>query len=380
LAAGVAHDFNNILTIIQGHTDRLLVKCESNDQLAEPLRQVSAAARRASSLTRQLLMFSRKQVMQPKVIDLNVVLRNMAKMLQRLLGEDIACASKYDEALPSIEADTGMIEQVIMNLAVNSRDAMPKGGELLITTSSVKIDGPYVHQHPESRQGEFVCLSVTDNGSGMSRETLARIFEPFFTTKEVGKGTGLGLATVYGIVKQHEGYVTVDSEVGRGSTFRIYLPQVKGAALAQAAKAAPVTTPQATLPTELRAGHETILLVEDEDQVRDLTREVLEAYGYAVVAARNPVAALQAAQQHQGSLDLLLTDIVMPQMSGRQLAERLVAPRPGLRVLYMSGYTNDAITNHGVLEPDVALIEKPFTPEGLILRVRETLDSGPPRH
>ncbi len=244
----------------------------------------------------------------------------------------------------------------------------------------MELDAAFVTEHEGAQPGRYVMVAVSDTGIGMEPAVKAQIFEPFFTTKSVGRGTGLGLSTVYGIVKQHEGYITVDSELGRGSTFRIYLPQVKGAVPIPAPSPTSAARATAALSAELRPGHETILLVEDEDQVRDLTREVLEAYGYKVVAARSPVAALQAAQQHQGSLDLLLTDIVMPQMSGRQLAERLVAPRPGLRVLYMSGYTNDAITNHGVLDPDIALIEKPFTPEGLILRVRQTLDAGPPRH
>lgn len=366
LAAGVAHDFNNILTIIQGHTDRLLDQSEGNDKLAEPLRQVSAAARRASSLTRQLLMFSRKQVMQPKVLDLNLVLVNMAKMLQRLLGEDVAFASKYEAAIPSIEGDTGMIEQVIMNLAVNSRDAMPKGGQLLITTSLVQIDHAYVQQHPESRAGKFVCLSVTDTGSGMSKETLERIFEPFFTTKEVGKGTGLGLATVYGIVKQHQGWVDVISEISVGTTFKIYFPPTT--------KPAEIVDKSNSTKT-VRGGHETILLVEDEPVLRELARVILMDYDYEVVEASSGVEALKVWDERQGKIDLLLTDMIMPEgVSGRELAETLRKRKPDLKIIFTSGYSSDVMGGRDSSLGEIKFLQKPYPPPQLAQTVRECLD------
>jgi two-component system, cell cycle sensor histidine kinase and response regulator CckA len=371
LAAGVAHDFNNILTIIQGHTDRLIEQCEKNpasSHVTEPLRQVSAAARRASSLTRQLLMFSRRQVMQPKVLDLNAVIANMAQMLQRLLGDDISCDLRYDSTIPSIEADTGMVEQVVMNLAVNSRDAMPKGGQLLITTSAVQIDDAYVQQHSESRTGRFVCISVTDTGIGMSKETLARIFEPFFTTKEVGKGTGLGLATVYGIVKQHQGWVEVMSELNIGTTFKVYLPTTS--------KAVEVSDkPQRP---SVRGGNETILLVEDEPVLRELARVILSDYDYRVLEACSGVEALKVWDEHGGNIDLLLTDMVMPEgVSGRELAETLRAKKPSLKIIFTSGYSSD------VMGPDVSLgdikfLQKPYPPRQLAQTVRDSLDTPAP--
>jgi two-component system, cell cycle sensor histidine kinase and response regulator CckA len=368
LAAGVAHDFNNILTIIQGHADRLLDQCEGEAAITEPLKQISAAARRASSLTRQLLMFSRKQVMQPKVIDLNGVLGNMAKMLLRLLGEDIALESKYDRAIPAIEGDVGMIEQIIMNLAVNSRDAMPKGGQLLITTSTVLVAEAYVQQHPDARTGQFVCLSVTDTGCGMNRETLARIFEPFFTTKEVGKGTGLGLATVYGIVKQHQGWVETISETNVGTTFKIYLPAT--------AKLAEAITEKAILSQNVRGGNETILLVEDEPVLRELARVILRDYDYKVLEASTGVEALRVWEENGGKIDLLLTDMVMPEgMSGRELAEELKIRKPELKVIYTSGYSSDVMGQDLGLR-DIKFLQKPYPPPQLAQAVRECLDTS----
>jgi len=365
LAAGVAHAFNNILTIIQGHTDRLLGQCDGDGDLTEPLKQVSAAARRASSLTRQLLMFSRKQVMQPKVLDLNAVLGNTTKMLHRLLGEDIALQSRYATNLPTIEADAGMIEQIIMNLSVNARDAMPKGGELLITTSDVNIDDSYVRQHPEARTGQFVCLSVTDTGCGMNRETLARIFEPFFTTKEVGKGTGLGLATVYGIVKQHQGWVEVTSEVGLGTTFKIYVP---------ATSKPPEPLGEKTTSPQVRGGHETILLVEDEPVLRELARMILKDYDYQVLEAATGVEALKVWEENNGRIDLLLTDMVMPEgMSGRELAEELKTRKPDLKVIYTSGYSSEVMGQDLGLR-DIKFLQKPYPPPQLAQAVRECLD------
>jgi len=310
-------------------------------------------------------MFSRKQVMQPKVLDLNAVLGNMATMLQRLLGEDIAFASKYDAGVPSVEADTGMIEQVIMNLAVNSRDAMPKGGQLLITTSAVQIDDHYVQQHPESRRGDFVCLSVTDTGSGMSKETLARIFEPFFTTKEVGKGTGLGLATVYGIVKQHQGWVEVISEVGVGTTFKIYFP---------ATSRAVDTADKPASSSSVRGGHETILLVEDEPVLRELSRVILTDYDYEVLEASSGVEALKIWDERGGKIDLLLTDMVMPEgVSGKELAETLRARKPNLKIIFTSGYSSDVMGRDPSLR-DIKFLQKPYPPPQLAQTVRECLD------
>jgi two-component system cell cycle sensor histidine kinase/response regulator CckA len=365
LAAGVAHDFNNILTIIQGHTDRLLDQSGANEKVAEPLRQVSAAAKRASSLTRQLLMFSRKQVMQTKVLDLNIVLGNLVKMLHRLLGEDIAFEAKYSANVSAIEADTGMIEQIIMNLSVNARDAMPKGGRLVITTGAATIDDTYVQQHPEARRGRFVLLTVKDTGFGMSKETLARIFEPFFTTKEVGKGTGLGLATVYGIVKQHQGWVEVASELDAGTTFKVYLPE----SLKRVEAAEKLLSPQ-----NVKGGSETILLVEDEPVLRELARVILSDYDYRVLEASCGVEALKVWEEHSGKIDLLLTDMVMPSgMTGRELADELKIRKPGLKVIYTSGYSAEVMGQDLGLR-DIKFLQKPYPPPQLAQAVRECLD------
>jgi PAS domain S-box-containing protein len=394
LAAGVAHDFNNILTIIQGHADRLIgqltVGIESKsvsqsvsqsdsdllthsptDSLPLPgfvdaLHQVSAAATRAAALTRQLLVFSRKQVMQPRVLDLNAVLGNLTKMLHRLLGEDIALESSYAPNLPPIEGDTGMIEQVIMNLAVNSRDAMPRGGGLHITTAVVHVDEAYTHHCSEARPGPYVCLSVRDTGSGMTKQTLGRIFEPFFTTKDVGKGTGLGLATVYGIVKQHQGWIEVDSEPNTGATFRIFLPI--------SAKPLDSVIRRPNSPEQVRGGRETILLVEDEPMLRELASAILKDYDYEVLEASFGEEALRIWDQRDGQVDLLLTDMVMPGgMTGRELAENLRARRAGLKVIFTSGYSVD------VMEQDIRLantifLQKPYAPPMLAQMVRTSLD------
>ncbi|HEY0455242.1 MAG TPA: PAS domain S-box protein, partial [Verrucomicrobiae bacterium] len=365
LAAGVAHDFNNILTIIQGHTDRLLAQCDGDENLTEPLTQVSAAAKRASSLTRQLLMFSRKQVMQTRVLDLNAVLGNMVKMLHRLLGEDINFEAQYDESVLAIEADTGMVEQIIMNLSVNARDAMPKGGRLVISTSVASLDEAYVQQHPEARPGQFVCLTVRDTGCGMGKETLARIFEPFFTTKDVGKGTGLGLATVYGIVKQHQGWVEVNSDLSLGTTFKIYLPETKK----------PIEPLDKTpLQANVRGGNETILLVEDEPVLRELARVILQDYDYRVVEASSGVEALKVWDANGGKIDLLLTDMVMPEgMTGRELAEELKSRKPDLKVIYTSGYSSEVMGQDLGLR-DIKFLQKPYPPPQLAQAVRECLD------
>jgi nitrogen-specific signal transduction histidine kinase len=367
LAAGVAHDFNNLLTVIQGYSDCLIARFQSDDKSREALQQISGAAQRAASLTRQLLMFSRKQVIQTKALDLNAVLQNLANMLPRLLGEDIALETDYVPDLPRIEADTGMLEQVVMNLVVNARDAMPKGGVLRIRTSSNDIDADYASHHPESRSGKFACITVTDTGSGMDRKTLGRIFEPFFTTKEVGKGTGLGLATVYGIVKQHQGWVEVASELGLGTTFKVYFP-----AIARLVEAAEDDT---TFITAVAGGKETILLVEDEPVVREFVREVLQSYHYRVIEARSGIEALQVWDEYDGQVDLLLTDMVMPEgLNGRDLAAQLRKRNPALRAIFTSGYSAE-ILGKDFDQTEAAFLAKPYHPPQLARLVRQCLDA-----
>jgi signal transduction histidine kinase/CheY-like chemotaxis protein len=367
LAAGVAHDFNNILTVIQGYADCLLARSTPEDFSQGPLKQISKASQRAAALTKQLLMFSRKQVIQTKVLDLNLVLQNMAKMLQRLLGEDVALEADYNSDLPHIEADSGMLEQIIMNLAVNSRDAMPGGGRLRIGTSCVELDAAYASRHTDARPGRFVCLTVSDSGVGMDQKTLERIFEPFFSTKEVGKGTGLGLATVYGIVNQHQGWIEVASTIGRGTTFKIYFPAV--------AKAADVTIETQSDPESVRGGHETILLVEDEPVLRELVREVLSEYEYRVIEAASGVEALRVWDEHNGQVDLLLTDMVMPEgMSGRDLAMQLRVQKPDLKVIYTSGYSSESLSSE-IGQTDTMFLAKPYLPPQLAQLVRQSLDS-----
>lgn len=367
LAAGVAHDFNNILTVIQGYADLLQGRYDGDASLTGPLKQISNATRRASALTRQLLMFSRKQVLQPKVVDLNAVLRNLSNMLTRLLGEDIAYETKYAASLPALEADTGMLEQVIMNLAVNSRDAMPKGGQLLIATSAVNIDAAYVQHHPESKAGQTVMLSVTDTGCGMDRKTMDRIFEPFFSTKEVGKGTGLGLATVYGIVKQHQGWIEVKSEVGVGTTFEIYIPAAKGGEVAAA-------DVQATPAQMVKGAKEMVLLVEDEPILREWVKEVLLECNYQIIEAGSGVEALKVWDEHNGKISLLLTDMVMPEgMTGRDLARQLRSRQPNLKVIYTSGYSAEIMGSDSEFN-DGPFLPKPYSAPQLAQMVRDCLE------
>jgi signal transduction histidine kinase/ActR/RegA family two-component response regulator len=365
LAGGVAHDFNNLLTVILGRTDILLRPLPADNPMRRGIELIQRTAGRAADLTRQLLAFSRKQVLEPVVLDLDAVTADMKDMLGRLIGEDIALLTTTTPGLGRVKADRGQVEQVIMNLVVNARDAMPQGGRLILETANVELDDEYVRRHVGARPGPHVMLAVSDTGTGIPREIQAQIFEPFFTTKEPGKGTGLGLATAYGIVKQSGGYIEVDSEPGQGTTLRIYLPRLD---------AAPTIADRGPRPAAVAGGTETILLVEDEEGVRELARDILRASGYTVLEARNGAEALLLCERHQGPLDLLLTDVVMPRMSGRELAERLASLRPDLSVLYMSGYTDDAVIRHGVLGAGTAFLQKPFTPAALVQRVRETLE------
>jgi two-component system cell cycle sensor histidine kinase/response regulator CckA len=371
LAGGVAHDFNNILTAIGGYTDLLLADLPEGDRRRHDVDEIYKAAQRAAALTQQLLAFSRRQVLQPKVIDLKALVTDIEKMLRRLIGEDILFATVLHPRTGNVRADPGKIEQVIVNLAVNARDAMPDGGRLTIETRNVQLDESYTVDHPTVVPGPYVLLTVSDTGVGMTDETKARIFEPFFTTKVRGKGTGLGLATVYGIVKQTGGHIWPYSEPGRGTAMRVYLPQVDAPADA-------IEPPGESDPEALR-GTETILLVEDEAPVREVTRQLLERYGYTVLEAADGAAALALldGRDGDGHVDLLLTDVIMPGMSGRELAEVLKSRRPTLRVLFMSGYTDDAVVRHGMLEPGLAYLEKPFRPPALLRKVRATLSRPP---
>ncbi|MBI1940202.1 MAG: response regulator [Acidobacteria bacterium] len=366
LAGGVAHDFNNLLTIITGYSDLLLEQVKSGSPIRGQMEEIRRAADRAAALTRQLLAFGRRQVLAPQVLNLNKIVANMDKMLRRLIGEDLDLVTKLDPALSQTKVDPSQVEQVIMNLAVNSRDAMPEGGKLMIETANAELDANYARRHAMAAPGRFVMLAVSDTGCGMDAETQSRIFEPFFTTKETGKGTGLGLATVYGIVKQIGGEIWVYSEPGRGTTFKVYFPQVEGPERA-------VQTPKVVSASQ--RGSETILVVEDEEAVRSLVRRVLESKGYAVLTASTAEEAARLCEQQEGKISLLLTDVVMPGMSGRKLAHHLGFSRPEMKVLYMSGYTDNAIVHQGVLDPGTAFLQKPFTPDAVLRKVREVLDT-----
>jgi PAS domain S-box-containing protein len=368
LAGGVAHDFNNILTAIVAYSDMLLQDFGAEDPKRADVEEIRSAAQRAAGLTRQLLAFSRRQVLQLRVLSLNGVVEAVDNMLQRLIGEDVTLVVRQGDNLGAVRADPGQIEQVILNLAVNARDAMPQGGQLTIETSNVELDAAFAEQHPPLVPGPYVQLAVSDTGTGMDAETKAHLFEPFFTTKELGKGTGLGLATVYGIIKQSKGFVWVYSELGRGATFKIYLPRVD--APLDAPDMAPAAKPAA-------GGHETILLAEDDPAVRHVISEVLTQQGYRVLSAPDGASALAVARAHPGEIQLLVTDMVMPGMTGRELAETLLAGRPAVRVIYTSGYTDDAVVRHGVLEAGMLYLQKPFTPNALAFKVREALDRPP---
>ncbi len=367
LAGGVAHDFNNLLMVIRGHAALSLNCFGPENPLRRELQEILKAAERASSLTRQLLAFSRKQVLQPRVLDLNALVTQVAELLPPLLGEDINLVMDLESELGRVKADPGQMEQVIMNLVFNARDAMPDGGELKIQTANADLDQTLACRHAGVRPGPHVMLAVRDTGRGMDEETQSHIFEPFFTTKDRSKGTGLGLATAYGTVNQSGGCVTVSSKLGEGTTIQIYLPCVEETIEV-------VETPKA-LPESLQGG-ETILVVEDDDAVRNMTREFLKIKGYSVVEARSAADAIQLMERHNGPIDLVLTDVVMPGMKGRELVERLANLRPGMKVLYMSAYTEDAIINYGILSPGTAFIEKPFSPDELASKVREVLDAN----
>ena len=366
LAGGVAHDFNNLLTVITGYSD-LLLRSELAETPRAMIEEIHKASDRAAALTRQLLAFSRKQILAPVVFDLNILVADTEKLLRRLIGEDISLNALLAATKAFVRADPGQIEQVVMNLAVNSRDAMPQGGKLTLETSCVDIDEALTGPRPEMKPGRYVMLAVTDTGCGMDEATKANIFEPFFTTKEMGKGTGLGLATVYGTVKQSDGHVYVYSEPGHGTTFKIYLPAVENAISAR--MSANNRKPQ--------RGNETILLAEDEDAVRSVMSSGLRMLGYTVLAASRGEEAIRICQQHSGPIHLLVTDVVMPEMSGRKLVERLTAMMPGLRVLYLSGYTDDAVVRHGILVGETPFLQKPFTTRDLALKVQELLSDAP---
>jgi PAS domain S-box-containing protein len=365
LAGGIAHDFNNLLTIIKGYTQLSLLEMREGDPLRANLEEVKNATDRAADLIRQILAFSRRQVLDMMILDLNMVMGDLDKMLRRVIGEDIELVTQLAEDLGRVKTDPGQIQQVIMNLAVNARDAMPNGGKLTIETANVELDEAYARAHVAVKPGRYVMLSVSDTGVGMSAEVRDQVFEPFFTTKEKGKGTGLGLSTVYGIVKQSGGNIWVYSEPGKGTTFKIYLPRVDEP---------PEEFKEKVEVKEIPRGSETILLVEDEKEVLKLASRILKEQGYRILEAATGEEALKICKENKGPFHLLLTDVVMPQMSGRQLKERLGQVGQGFKVLYMSGYTDNAIVHHGVLEKGMNFIQKPFTLEGLARKVREVLD------
>jgi two-component system, cell cycle sensor histidine kinase and response regulator CckA len=366
LAGGVAHDFNNLLNVINGYSELILCELSPNSPIRKDLEQIKDAGQRAAALTSQLLAFSRKQIMQPEIIDLNKVVTRMETMLRRLIGEDIDFISITHPDLMPVHADPGKIEQLIMNLAVNARDAMPKGGKLTIETANTDFDDSYVKKHPVAQKGPYVMLAISDNGVGMDAATQAHLFEPFFTTKEKGKGTGLGLSTVYGIVKQSNGFIWTYSEPGKGTTFKLYFPQAN---VAVAGYTVEVKTESGF------RGTETILVVEDEASVRSLTGRILRNHGYNVLEAENGMRAIRIAEEFAGKIDLIVTDAIMPGMSGRELVSHLEASRPGIKSLFVSGYTDNSIVHHGILDSNIAFLQKPFSGDSLAGKVRQVLNS-----
>jgi len=368
LAGGIAHDFNNLLTVINGYTEIALMTLPANDPMRRSVKEIKKAGDRAAALTRQLLAFSRKQILQPKILDLNSLVTDMGKLLRRLIPESVEFITLLRPEIGQINADPGQVEQVLMNLVVNARDAMPQGGKIIIETANVEIDEEFAARYASISAGAYVMLSVSDTGCGIDVETQKHIFEPFFTTKEVDKGTGLGLATVYGIVKQSGGSIWVDSEVGVGSTFKVYLPWHRAEREISDGISLPIVEP---------SGSETILLVEDEETVRGLARHILESSGYKVLEAGLGTEALSICEQYDEPIHALLTDVVMPRMSGPELALALAERQTEIPVLYMSGYTDDAIVNHGVLDPGTHFLEKPFTPDSLLRMIRHVLDAPP---
>jgi len=366
LAGGVAHDFNNLLTIVLGNADLLLMKLKKDHPFYEGIKEIRKAGIGAASLTRQLLAFSRKQVIQPEIMNLNDVLNTTTKMLKRLIGENIELQTFFDPALEPVEADSGQMEQVIINLSVNARDAMPAGGKLTVETKNLFLNEDFFKsQGVKGEAGPYVMMRVSDTGSGMEEEILSHVFEPFYTTKGLGIGTGLGLSTVYGIVKQNKGYIFVDSKPGKGSVFEIYLPAAKGGKK-------PVT---AELVAEADLiGSETILVVEDDIMLRKLTSRILERYNYRILQASNGDDALSVSHKYGGPIDLIITDVIMPGMNVREMAEKIQSRRKEARILYMSGYMDNAISHHGVLTPGIDFLQKPYTPEGLARKIREVLD------
>jgi PAS domain S-box-containing protein len=368
MAGGIAHDFNNLLTAITGYSELLLQGPELEDRVRGNLEEIRKAAARAAGLTHQLLAFSRRQVLRPVVLDLNMLVANVHKMLRRVIGEDIELVTVLGTGLGRVKADPGQLEQVLMNLVVNARDAMPNGGTLTLETGNKELDQEYAKTHMPTCPGSYVMLAITDTGVGMDSKTLARIFEPFFTTKEQGKGTGLGLSTVYGIVKQSDGFIWAYSEPGRGTSFKVYLPRVEGEVIAA------VETIEESV--ELPHGTETVLLVEDEESVRNLVRTILQEFGYTVLEASHGAEALRVAIRHEGPIHVMVTDIVMPLMSGRQLTDKLVRLRPEMKVIYMSGYTDHSIVHSEILRPGAMFLQKPFTSIALTRKLREVLDKS----
>jgi PAS domain S-box-containing protein len=364
LAGGVAHDFNNLLSVIMGYTSLSLDAASGDDPIRAQLGEVLGAAERARDLTRQLLAFSRQQVLEPRVVNLNEVMSHVERMLERLIGEDVEFMAVKAPALGSVRVDPGQIEQVLLNLVVNARDAMPKGGKLTIETANVELDETYAAEHPTVVAGAHVMLAVSDTGHGMDRATQERIFEPFFTTKEVGRGTGLGLSTVFGVVRQSGGHIWVYSEPGKGAVFKVYFPRVEAEASASIHRTRPAP----------RSGTETVLVLEDEEHVRRVVLAMLARTGYRVLEAATAAQAIEIAENKQQSIDLLLTDVVMPTMSGPEVVERIRKIRPKLKAICMSGYTDETVFRHGILESGVAFLQKPITPDSLRQKIRSVLD------